>query len=382
MNNLSLSPDRFGHWVVSGKKYSIKLQAVKDAVALGHWIHWDFNESVFKNYNWQREPKETLIELYDKRARQLREKYAFIALEYSGGADSYNILEAFCRQKLKIDIVIHKTIGSKVKPKTDKSSTNHWAEGKYQGWILFNKLKEIYPDIKWFTWDIEEGIYQSWIHNPIDIMSANSFHPGAVSKLPDRTNTNPANIPELPSTAYICGTDKPLIEFDEKGWYVVFSDSPVFHRSVAERSLLGIGWDDILFYWDPDCADLICKQAHIIKQFFQKNSNLKSTFFKDGKPTAEYKAFIRSLIYPGYKEIWQGPKARGTHAITTDDWFMVQKDHPAFKAWFNVMTDLSKTVEELTINTEYKKYTVIDKGSIPFLVLADCPSIKYFLGSQ
>ena len=52
---MKMSPDRFGHWIVAGKKYSNKLQAVIDAVKLGHWIHWDFNESSFKKYDWTTE---------------------------------------------------------------------------------------------------------------------------------------------------------------------------------------------------------------------------------------------------------------------------------------------------------------------------------------
>ena len=151
------SPDRFGHWIVAGKKYSNKLQAVIDAVKIGHWIHWDFNEVSFKKYNWTKEPTQSLQSLYDERARRIREKYAFVAMEFSGGADSWNMLYAFCRQRLKVDLVIHKYAGSTVKGPEDLSAENHWAEGKYQAWYWFNKLKELNPDMKWVTWDVEES---------------------------------------------------------------------------------------------------------------------------------------------------------------------------------------------------------------------------------
>ena len=120
---------RFGSWRVNGKDYYNKLSAVVDAVKSGHWIHWDFNDELFAKHDWSREPLDSLDTLYGKRARALRETYQHIAIEFSGGADSWNLLYHFCRQGLSVDTLIHRYAEETVGTSTDKSSSNQWAEG-------------------------------------------------------------------------------------------------------------------------------------------------------------------------------------------------------------------------------------------------------------
>lgn len=377
---MNYSPDRFGHWIVSGQKYSNKLRAIKDAVNIGHWIHWDFNEAIFKQYDWTIEPKESLIELYNLRAKQIREKYKYVALEFSGGADSWNMLAAFCRQGLKVDLVIHKVIESTIKSIENLDSTNHWAEGKYSAWTWFNYFKTLVPDLEWFTWDFEEQLYDSWDRNKIDLEFNNTLHPGALVKFPGMTDINPAKIPELPSTAYLVGIDKPIVELHPDGWYLIFYDHHVISRAVIEKAKLGVGWTDLFFYWDPDCVKLMMKQAHTIRNFFRSHPDLGSLLLSAGPRAWNYKTFISHVIYPGYKQLWQSKKPRGTFAFTCEEYFINQTDKRASQEWHKVMNDYQDTVISLTKNTAFEAYTHNDPGSASYKVFADCPSHRYFIG--
>lgn len=374
------SPDRFGHWIVAGKKYSNKLQAVIDAVKIGHWIHWDFNEAAFSRYDWTREPQESLQTLYDRRARQIRERYEFVALEFSGGADSWNMLNAFCRQGLKVDLVIHKYVERAVKGPEDRSGENQWAEGKFQAWGSFNKMLKLNPDMKWATWDIERSMFDGWQSGPVDILFHNNLHPGAINKMPDRTNINPFNIPDLPSTAYITGVDKPIVTLRDDGWYLTFYDNHVLVRSFIERSLLGIGWQDLLFYWDPDCVPLIIKQAHTVMKFFRSNPEYKKLLMAAGPRGWNYKNFVIKLIYPEYRLEWQSEKPQGTFAITHESFFIKNTDNFSSKQWHETLNRYSGVLEDVTRNTDFAKYTHKDVGAATYTVLADCPSKHYYLG--
>ena len=374
------SADRFGHWMVAGKKYSNKLTAVIDAVKMGHWIHWDFNESVFKKYDWTIEPTQSLQSLYDQRARQIREKYEFVALEFSGGADSWNMLYSFCRQRLKVDLVIYKSVDRAVKGREDFSSENQWAEGKYQAWPAFVKLKELNPDMKWATWEIEDAVVDGWKSNPVDFMFYNNLHPGIVIKTPDKTNVNPFGIPQLPSTAYLYGVDKPIVELRENGWYLTFYDSCILNRAVIERNILNVGWDDIMFYWDPDCVPLMIKQAHIIMNFFRANTAYKELLKTAGPRAWDYKNFIINLIYPDYKAEWQSKKPVGTFSFTSDDFFINQLENSSTRLWHETLNQYSNLLTDITINTPFSKYIHNDKGAAKYNVLADCPSYHYYLG--
>lgn len=374
------SPERFGHWVVAGKKYSNKLRAVIDSVKIGHWIHWDFNEDKFALYDWTKEPVPTLQALYDQRARQIRERYDFVVLEFSGGADSWNMLYAFCRQGLKVDLVIHKYVERAVKGPEDRSGENQWAEGKFQAWGSFNRMLELNPNMKWATWDIERSMFDGWQAGPVDILLHNNLHPGAINKVPDRTNINPFNIPDLPSTAYVTGVDKPIIELRDDGWYFTFYDNVVLVRGAIERAQLGVGWHDILFYWDPDCVEMLIKQAHTVMNFFRKNPVYLNLLKTAGPRGWNYKNFIIRLIYPNYDFSWQSEKPQGTFAMTHENFLIQHSDNAASKNWHETLNQYSNLVSDLTKNTKFEQYVNKDAGSCPFNVLADCPSKHYYLG--
>jgi hypothetical protein len=84
-------PDKLGCYRVGDLKFYSKLQAIEYMQKTGVHLHWDFNEAVFSSYDWTMEPQETILELYRQRAQQLRDRYDYIALFWSGGADSETV---------------------------------------------------------------------------------------------------------------------------------------------------------------------------------------------------------------------------------------------------------------------------------------------------
>ena len=98
-----------GYYTVGNREFFSKIQACIHATTTNQDPIWHFNNDVFNNFDWTIEPSETLDELYNARARQLREEYDYVALSYSGGSDSHNILMSFLRQGLHIDELIINT---------------------------------------------------------------------------------------------------------------------------------------------------------------------------------------------------------------------------------------------------------------------------------
>ena len=100
-----MTRDKLGCYRVGPAKFYSKLEAIEAHTKTGIHPHWDFNEEVFSSIDWTKEPSETILELYGQRAKQLREKYDYIALMYSGGADSDTVLCSFLDNDIKIDEV-------------------------------------------------------------------------------------------------------------------------------------------------------------------------------------------------------------------------------------------------------------------------------------
>jgi hypothetical protein len=60
---------------------------------------------------WQKEPIESIQEIKVARARQIREKYGYLVLFWSGGTDSHTILKTFVENGIKLDRIVYSLNG-------------------------------------------------------------------------------------------------------------------------------------------------------------------------------------------------------------------------------------------------------------------------------
>ncbi len=79
-----------GFYECCGRVFLNKIQAIEFARSQGHGIHWNFHENSFNVHDWSKEPSESLEELYQQRAQQLRDEYDYVVLCLSGGDDREN----------------------------------------------------------------------------------------------------------------------------------------------------------------------------------------------------------------------------------------------------------------------------------------------------
>ena len=75
---------KVSYYKVDGILFNSKIQAALFAQKTNKPLEWVFTpDSEFSKYPWHIEPLSTLDQLYDKRARELREKYDYLILGYS-----------------------------------------------------------------------------------------------------------------------------------------------------------------------------------------------------------------------------------------------------------------------------------------------------------
>ena len=87
---------KFGYYQVGELLTTFsKVEALGWSQRFNQPVQYRFNDLVFDSYNWTVEPAESLVQLYQRRAQQIREKYDYLVLFYSGGADSHNMLQSF-----------------------------------------------------------------------------------------------------------------------------------------------------------------------------------------------------------------------------------------------------------------------------------------------
>ena len=139
-----------GFYQVKDQIYWDKASALLGATKSGlkfEDLHWNFNDMEFGSFDWTLEPPGDIRDYYYARARELREKYDYIILNCSGGADSTTMLYSFINQGLHVDEVIvrHATAGTnkyKVSNR-DFDARNEFSEFEHAALPLLKWLQNV-----------------------------------------------------------------------------------------------------------------------------------------------------------------------------------------------------------------------------------------------
>ena len=84
-----------GYYQVGSEIFNNKLEALYHASKNKQRPRWVFHDDVYGKFDWTTRPLLGLKEVYRARAQQLRDKYDYMSISFSGGADSWNTLNSF-----------------------------------------------------------------------------------------------------------------------------------------------------------------------------------------------------------------------------------------------------------------------------------------------
>jgi hypothetical protein len=265
------SKDRFGYYTVNGTKTYSKVEAIELHKLTGHHPHWNFNEDVFSMYNWQIEPTKSLEQLYAERAWNIRNHYDYVVLCYSGGADSDNILDTFVRNQIPFDEILTFNYHE-----LDSSTDNNFHAEQFRvSYPKINQLKQQGLVFKHRAFDLSNLAFNilttDYLESDIAYYQNHSF--GASHYARQRIREHDPELKKLidsgKSVVFVWGAEKPRLFIDQGRYCVKFQDIVDFCCNTRSR-ILNHEWEhDELFYWDPSCCDLICKQAHTIMNFLK-----------------------------------------------------------------------------------------------------------------
>lgn len=348
------------YYVVAGEKYANKLLAYQKAFEHNWWPHWNYYEEEFSRTDWLTEPQEDLFDLYGQRARQLRESYDRVAVWYSGGADSDNILQSFLRQGLHIDEVWHRTTIEK----HNRCDAGIDPTNAAQETILVARpqLKHYLNQYPWWKpqiheLDLTDTAIDHWQQGAVDPFSINYYHPLTLGKK-YREVDHKLGLRSHVKTCRIFGVDKPIISYDQGNYYFTFMDSLVHINLMQQEIEYPDPYDMVeFFYWHPNSSKILAKQSHIIKNYFKQNPHLIWMIDSNNPnrlPLSDVGKMIRPLIYPFYDfTLWQSNKPTSEIDIEEWHWFYANNDHPAVANW----NKTAKSYSAETINLYNRRPT-------------------------
>jgi len=329
-----------GYYTCNGVEFYSKVDACIYAQLNQKPLEWHFLDEVYNKYNWTVEPELSLDSLYDLRARELREKYDYLILSYSGGSDSNNILESFIRQNLHIDEILtghmsKATNSTTVLDTKVTASWNFYAEHELQTVPRLKYIHDKLPKTKITVLDMSDTVLASlkdfenerWALHRGDHLSIGQ---------PTRTNylyfsTVKKQFDKGQRVGFIIGIEKPITFIKGEDFYLRLGDKST---SLSHVNDYNNDYDNVIteyFYWADTTADLLCKQAHVIKRWLSQTPTYRELWSKTDweiwRSTKE--KVTRQLIYSTWNPRWYQSDKSST-------WW-----HSEFDRWFNNHSELA-----------------------------------------
>lgn len=257
-------------------------------------LHYYFHQDVFNSVNWKKDTEKSLKQLYEERARRIREKYDRVVLLFSGGIDSTTVLESFLNQGLQVDEIVTtwsvKAAEEWALPEANRNPENYIGEWNYCIQPRLQKLKDSHPNIKITiidsTYDILNDVYSDE-----DFFIFDSYH-----NLPGMNRWSPLVkyieqvCADNENTVILLGLDKPQFMYEDGNLYLYFLDVNMHLRTNNK-----IRYE--YFYYDPDAIDIMRCQSHRTLEFFKKNPNMRCMLKTRDD---DFLTILNAIIYPTY----------------------------------------------------------------------------------
>jgi hypothetical protein len=339
--------------------FTNKIAALQYATANNQEVRFYFHNTVWDNFDKLTLGKTSLTYLYAERARQLRDKYDYLVLHYSGGADSHNILHTFLTNNIKLDEVTIRWPKHWLDGKfytannVDTSAKNAPSEFNYTIQPTLEYLKKHHPSIKINIVDFTEGLHDFINNNNIEkrILDANLSR-NALGSLVQRLNADldrKAASTSIDNIGHIFGVDKPSIFLQDNNLYFYFNDISF------EPVRMGKDINVEPFYWTRDLPLLTMEQIYQVGKFFKENKQFLPLLNTPGKTVAQINVeynlqqnLIKNVLY---KHSWDFSKFQVDKPnVDRSDWYSWAHSSSELdqlnKIFDSVMRDITTGIDE------------------------------------
>lgn len=324
---------KLGYYEVGQQRLYSKIDACLLATRLNTHVEWRFSDDVWNSQDWTQEPEIDIMELYRQRARQIREAYDYVIINYSGGCDSQTVVDAFLSAGCFIDEIV--TIWNRSHtPKVDGSGhvtdpANVESEFELTTRPGLDRILLASPRTKITYTDVSGHTVQSyqtldgaeWLKTTTEHLNPQFVTRYAATRDRDQL----VRLDRGRRTAIIFGADKPKVCIKDSKYHVYFIDILANNCKAQSDRPEYDNIDTVFFYWTPDLPQLIIKQAHLIRRWFESNPALKPILIWPNQDYARrnaYEVIIRTVIYPNWDmNTYQCVKPQGSVWNDWDDWF-------------------------------------------------------------
>lgn len=355
----SLVNDKLGFYMVGNQRVESKIDACIIGTKLNVHPTWHFGDQVWQSQDWTHEPEIDILELYKNRARQIREQYDYIVLNYSGGSDSQTMVDAFLAAGCFIDEIVtiwNRRHTSKVIANPSViDARNIEAEYELTTRPGLTRIQNASPRTKITYIDVSDATvnnYQTfdgeeWLKNTVEHLHPQYVTRWSVTRDRDQLITMDRGL----RTAILFGVDKPQVCIKDRKYHTYFVDTVAnsfrggFNRPEYDNM------DYVFFYWTLDMPEIMVKQSHMIKRWFDINPQLKPILQwpnRDYTKRQTYEIIVRAIIYPEWDlNTFQCVKTSSPVYSEWDDWFFKEfYGTSTYTSWFKGVKHVENSIDK------------------------------------
>lgn len=328
ISNPVISP--YGHYIYGDHSFYSREEALQFLLQTEQYdgtFRFYYHDHVFGSYDWTKEIELNISHLYRYRAQQLRDKYKYLILTFSGGSDSTQMLMTFIKNKIHIDeiqVYHHEKSVSKLDKHMMLGDTELSQFMEYQFAVepFLKKYADHLKNTKINLIDSSDFVHEQYEKNKFDMLGTNArglksscfIVPKMVRSFQYHMLSYNEKVIDKDNVGLIRGTEKPTLTIIDDRLFFQFYD--IAYQTVSNFYTKKVDNFTTIenFYWSPDVPLIPIKQSHLIKKrletdnfFYEKYVSMRSkrieddfmvgTGFSDG---GDLERMFSSIIYPDW----------------------------------------------------------------------------------
>lgn len=349
-----------GYYTVGDRYFLWKMLAYSEAARTNQKLTWHFHDDIWKKVDWKSTPLLSLQALYRMRAEQLRQKYDYLILSWSGGADSTTVLDSFLQNDILIDEVVCawgvRASSGKYKPSViDTSAQNYGSEWDYAIRPRLEWLRTHRPDVRLTLADWSDDMrVDDDSENVLKVTLAHCMTGFLRAREIDKIIQERSS--RIPKVCVIFGIEPVKTDIINDRYLATFF-CDWFSENRSSIMPDGTPRNIEYFYWTPELPEICVAQCHEVMRFLRAYPSMTKHFsHRTVGPLGEYTGARRGLLeaerlikkilfYPGYDpRTFQAGKNLNHFEVENFEWMYRDPQFPELnRVYGGVMEEVSRT---------------------------------------
>ena len=361
----------YGHYQVGHQDYVKKTDALVAATKQKLPVHWNFHDEVYSTADWTRRPAGTLKELYRIRAQQLRDRYDYIVIHFSGGADSWTVLNSFLSNGIHVDEVYTRWARAERKytaaTDQDRRECNLSSEYEYATEPVLKEIQKKYPRTHIHLDDYSDA-YTKEVNEKTLETSSHYITMGTFHRFTRKSPGELAAVAQGRKVGVVYGFDKVQCSLQQGNFSAYFVDRFGSTDIDPDRTQEG-------FYWTPDLVEIPIMQAHDLRLYYQtivdrvrsKHLDPRECFIRTCY--ADYNLNTFQVEKPLGSKVWaseQWIKKYNSRYVESWEWALGQYTHNIDDAFYEVFGNRIKLGYKTMRSRSYHVGTIVGAEQLNF----------------